>query len=61
MSKQLSDMTGRDFAIEMLTLQYIQGRATDSPLEYVKLYKQTKEEIEAAFKETDQPFSFSVL
>lgn len=60
MSRHLSDMTDKDFVIEMLTLQYIQGKATGSAPEYVKLYEQTKEEIKAAYKETETHFSYSM-
>ena len=61
MSKRFSDMTDVDFTVEMLTLQYLQGKATGSVLEYVKLYKQTKEEIKAAYKETEKPFDVKPL
>ncbi len=51
MSKKIADMTDEDFTVEMLTLQFIQGKAADSALEYVKLYRQAKEEIKSAYKE----------
>ncbi len=57
MSKKISEMTDEDFTIEMLTLQFIQGRTINSALEYVKLYRQTKDEIKSAYKETKGKFN----
>ena len=33
----------------MLTLQYIQGKTANSSAEYVKLYREAREEIESAY------------
>ncbi len=41
-----------DYIVEMLTLQFIQGKATNSALEYVELYRQARKEIESAYNET---------
>ncbi len=44
-------MSKDEFVVEMLTLQFISGKKTDSAAEYVELYKETREQILAAMKE----------
>ena len=43
--------------IELLALQYIQGKSTNSATEYVQLYRDTKKEIETAYEETEPTFA----
>ena len=51
MSKPLSDTPHDEFIIEMLALQYIQGKVADSATDYVAMYRKTKEEIKSAYSE----------
>lgn len=44
-------MSKDDFVIEMLTLQFISGKKTDSAAEYVELYKETRKQILDAMNE----------
>lgn len=55
MDKPMSELSQKEFIVEMLTLQYIQGKAGDSAAEYVKLYQQAKDEIKSAY-EKGNPF-----
>lgn len=43
-------MSKDDFVIEMLTLQFINGKTADSAAEYVELYRKAREQIVAAYK-----------
>ncbi len=47
--------------IDILTLQYINNKKTDSAMEYVKLYQATRKEIEKYYKETRSPFDLNAL
>ena len=49
MDVPMSKLSQREFVIEMLTLQYIQGKTANSAAEYVKLYREAREEIESAY------------
>lgn len=52
--------TNENFIIELLTLQYIQGKTANTPLEYLEMYRKAKAEIETAYKETDCHKGFDV-
>ncbi len=43
-----------DTLIKLLTLQYIQGKKADTPLEYVKMYRKVKAEISDAYDATEE-------
>lgn len=47
--------------IKLLTMHYIQSKGTGSALDFVNLYRQTQEEIKAAYKASEAPFSIDPL
>lgn len=49
MDVPMSKLSQREFVIEMLTLQYIQGKTANSAAEYVKLYQEARKEIKSAY------------
>lgn len=59
--KKLREFSDKDFIIEQLTLQYLQGKSANSALEYVKLYRKTKDEIKSAFEETEEQVNWKAL
>lgn len=46
-------MSKDDFVIEMLTFQFISGKNTGSAAEYAELYRETREQIKAAYRGPD--------
>ena len=49
MDKLMSELSQKEFVIEMLTLQYIQGKTANSAAEYVGLYRKARKEIKSAY------------
>lgn len=54
-------MSKDDFVIEMLTLQFISGKTADSAAEYVKLYRDAREQIFSAYTDSKEGFDFKPL
>lgn len=51
MNRPLSDTSHDEFIVEMLALQYIQGKTTNSAADYVAMYRKAKDEIKSAYSE----------
>ena len=51
----------KETEIKLLTMHFIQNKATDSALDFVKLYRETQEEMKAAYYASEKPFNIDAM